>query len=227
MFLILSNPRTGSTWLELMLAALPDIQADYEIKWQPEYEPNPLVHIVLGRGGSVAEELTSRGLDGSKLVLDYRQHLTLEYSALAACIDPRIKLIHLTRDYFDVVCSVARGCFHKLGKPSDTELARNLTTLESDQGLPITLRTPPHALWMNDDWIRSLAQTHEILTLGYTEIPARFEEVARFVGSEATVTELVKVLSNPPVVKTPVKRAYAIFSNPGEARRMCNRRTAF
>jgi len=113
-FLIVSNARSGSTWLEMMLGELPDVATDFEFKWRPRrYAPKPL-HIVISDGGFSCADAMDRikggtSAVGSKLVLDPRVHTAQEYRDLARTIEPGIRVIHLTRDYADTLFSILRG----------------------------------------------------------------------------------------------------------------------
>ena len=74
-FLVMSNLRSGSTWLETMLGALPDVFTDFEFKFAISYRPSA-VHRVLSEDlpsvTDVLEGMVSRApVVGSKFVFDF------------------------------------------------------------------------------------------------------------------------------------------------------------
>lgn len=133
-FLIVGNGRTGSTWLETMLGCLPEVAVDYELKWNPiGYELPPHLRVIPNRPSGCGDLLLEIGGDhsivGSKLILDKRLHSPSEYADLHATIDRDIRIIHLVRDYYDVVLSWYRGVYHVLNE--------NATSEESDKSSEI------------------------------------------------------------------------------------------
>lgn len=120
-FLIVCNGRTGSTWLETMLGCLPEVAVDYELKWNPiGYELLPHLKVIPNQASCCGDIL--RGLSdqhpvvGSKLVLDKRSYSPSEFSDLHQAIDHDIRIIHLVRDYYEIVLSWYRGVYHILNE---------------------------------------------------------------------------------------------------------------
>ena len=101
-FLIVSNARTGSTWLETLLGALPDVAVDYEFKWRPDYQPHG-VHLVIPdenfscRAG-IDSISVSAPVVGSKLVLDPRSHGQKELLSLERTIEPVLNIYERLAD---------------------------------------------------------------------------------------------------------------------------------
>src|SRR5262249_51801694 len=96
-FLIIGNMRSGTTWLQTMLGALPDVATDYEIKWAPTYQPSG-AHIVLDDASlSVSEMLAQFESDapvvGSKFVFDPLELTRLDMLALKDKIGEDVRII--------------------------------------------------------------------------------------------------------------------------------------
>jgi hypothetical protein len=116
-FLIVSNARSGSTWLETMFGSLPDVAVDYEFKWKPKgYAPHPVHMVIPDEHFSCSDALGKIGPDfpvvGSKLVLDPFEHTPDEYRAILRTIGADIHIIHLTRSLTEVYYSWCRGVYH-------------------------------------------------------------------------------------------------------------------
>lgn len=136
-FLIVSNARAGSTWLEMMLGCLPDVAADNEFKWRPKYVPQP-VHVVIPDGQFRCADALDRiapdfPVVGSKLVLDPVEHAPDEYRALGRTIGPEIRVVHLSRSLTEVYYSWCRGVYHVVDKP---RLYHVLEKNRCDHGTP-------------------------------------------------------------------------------------------
>lgn len=111
-FLIVSNGRTGSTWLTTLLGGLPDTYTDYEFKWNPTYPAHDVHYIIPDASfscGSALDGLSNEyPIIGSKLVLDLREHTLEEYASIAETIESNIRIIHLHRKYTEILVSYAR-----------------------------------------------------------------------------------------------------------------------
>jgi hypothetical protein len=124
-FLILSNPRTGSTWLQTSLGDLPDVAVNYELKWGPimHVEPTGVQRTIRDKTVSCRSLLTSISqssrIVGSKLVLSGAVPIPTEQASdLAGTIDPDIRIMHLTRPYFDILSSsFGHGAVHLIDRP--------------------------------------------------------------------------------------------------------------
>jgi hypothetical protein len=235
-FLVMSNARSGSTWLESMLGELDDVRVDFEFKWRPVgYDPQP-IHVVIPDGEfSCSRALQRISADapvvGTKLVLDPRPHAREEYEALEKTIEEEIRIIHLKRDYTDTFCSLLRGCFNALSDPDrhgDSELIRTLRHhTENDVETALTRwrsearEVPPDQVEYNmqvfldnDEWIAGLSKGRaRFMELDYREIKERFPEVAKFVGSSAPAEAVEKVLDNPVTMKLPSLAPWETITN--------------
>jgi len=128
-FLIASNGRTGSSWLQTSLAVLPDVAADYEFKWHPTlYEPQS-IHMVIPDGSfSSRAALDQFSADacvvGSKLTLDAHEYLGPGIiEQLGQAIEREIAIVHLTRNYFDTMLSWrARQVYNVLADPDESRI---------------------------------------------------------------------------------------------------------
>ncbi|GIX46861.1 MAG: hypothetical protein KatS3mg131_1072 [Candidatus Tectimicrobiota bacterium] len=222
-FLCVSNVRTGSTWVETSLAALPDVHADYEIKWRPAYPPRPLHLVIPDATWRCREQLrqlsATAPVVGSKLVLDpYAMLSRSEIEALLATIEPDIRIVFLTRDYFSIIKSLlVRGGINRLAQPTDPRLTGVLAD---------TLRTtPPEAestyqpLAVNQESFNAIVNTvlilfvndlvcleiykraYQAMHVDYENIQERFKEIARFVGTKCSDDIIEEVIINPTTKK--------------------------
>ena len=86
-FLLVSNARSGSTWLQTSLARLPDISTDHEILFRKGYHGNgtPPLHVFVDAGWSASSVFSRRFTSG----FGRRWRRT----ELASAIDPEIKIV--------------------------------------------------------------------------------------------------------------------------------------
>ncbi len=137
-FLIISNGRTGSTWLSLMLGQLSDVIVDHDLKCRPHHIL-PLAPSSLGKATlmgkkfklislhkeysvpgfsmkSAFDELESRVnrrvSSGMKLTFDPRA-FTLEDQAITRRVVRGYSIIHVTRNLHDILLSSFRGFYHE------------------------------------------------------------------------------------------------------------------
>jgi hypothetical protein len=111
-FLIICNARTGSTWLSTTLGSLNDTYTEYEFKWKPlNKNPVPLHYILDKADTSISKVLdsfiVSHEILGSRLVLGPRYHSQADFDSLRSCLSPNLKIIHIYRQYEDILFSWA------------------------------------------------------------------------------------------------------------------------
>ena len=133
-FLTVSNGRSGSTWLITSLAMLPDVSADFEVKFAPSVNFELVdSHLLLTPGGPgfpslIAQRLENAPIMGSKLVLDYHKAFSAaDIDALCEAVTPDVRIVHLTRPYADMMKSFARGVTNVLNPnfvPQDKQKAQ-------------------------------------------------------------------------------------------------------
>lgn len=130
-FLIVSNGRTGSTWLSTSLGRLDGVRTDFEYRWALPRgaEGNPVHYMISDHHSTVVESLDRFAGDarivGSKLVfsLEWTQRQSV-FEKLDLYFDDRITYIFLTRPYIETLASfLLRGPVHDLVK-SEIEGAR-------------------------------------------------------------------------------------------------------
>ncbi len=220
-----------------MLGELSDVETDYEFKWRPTYEPEPLHMVIPDRFFSCSAALhaisRSAPVVGSKLVLDPVPLSVEDFSDLKQTIEPDIRIVHLTRDYRDVYLSIARGLFINLLRSpvQDTKGKKLMTRLleftrEKDKWLSSQNRhyIPPGSceetlvtLYKNDMWISSLQEKYEhYMRIDYRKIVDDFSRVLRFIGSNASRAEILQVLAAPPTIKLPKAEVQGIIENAKE-----------
>lgn len=220
LFLSVSNPRTGSSYLITSLNELPGIHADYEFKWKPRYALQP-VHIDMA-----AENWTSRSaltqigmgadIGGSKLVFDCVPFDRNAVADLRRRIDPDIPLIHLTRNYFDVILSLkAHGAFNLMNRPptsgvDNSVIGKALSDFDRRQefrqreaGRPVTLDRPALenallCLVKNDLICLALCQqAKRSMRVDYAQLHDALPEITEFVGYEGDRQAIEAVRDNP------------------------------
>jgi len=153
---------------------------------------------------------------GSKLVLD--AHRLFDYrrkDELLRAIEHDITLIHLKRNYFDVLLSLeARGSVNILTeegmKNSDNSAILNKDNWNRSAEIYNTKKSTSELIikllifFSNDLLCRTLlSATNRSFTIPYGNISSDFCELARFVGSEAPEEELQKTINRPKVAKLP------------------------
>jgi hypothetical protein len=230
-FLILANMRTGSTWLEALLGALPDVATEYEFKWQPRYAPLPS-HFPLdpasSRIGQILEDFQNEmAVVGSKLVFDLDYISRAGFSNLCAKLDQEIRIIHLVRDLRGIFISRRRGVYHHLNRGSEAHVAPLLKAaiLDADMDKGAADPSPQEVAPLdcyeelcvyvrNDAHIAQLRRTHQhYLLADYDEIAGRMTEIARFAGSKAAPDIIAAILANPPTSKLPLVQPECVVSN--------------
>ena len=215
-FLIISNARAGSTFLMTSLGALPGIFADYQLSWRTRLSPNPVEIVIPGPGYDCKKFLEGLGpqsqVVGSKLTLSPIELLKAEDAkGLSACIDPQIRILHLTRNYWDILLSVnARGYRHAIDPDErriDHESEIFKAIVDSNPGLSTStplrpvgasldvLRTNLICYFVNDLVATEIARKAErSLHVSYSHIQEDFPEIVECIGAprdEETWREIV------------------------------------
>lgn len=227
-FLIVSNVRSGSTWLQTMLAALPDVGSDFEVKWRPSYPTSP-VHLILDSAANLAAALDllggGRPIAGSKLVLDA---LPLsDPQALTAAIPAGTRIVHLTRTYRSAFLSLLRGVRH-LRNPDGYALNSPAIACHVDDALPLELMQPHgqpvspgncHRVLSyfleNDLWASTLRQRSDLsyMLVDYDDVGSSFEHIVRFIESRAAPDLIGRVLARPPLQRLPADAPHERVGN--------------
>lgn len=147
-FFILSNGRTGSTWLSSLLNDCDDLLTRGELKWRPiGFKPSPHHFIVDHTTSSLPALLEEKiGPDpkfttheiracGSKMVFDPQCLLEPEiYGHIFRAIPAEAPLIHLRRSYLEVFLSFnARGAIHRLSERAQKNEGQSLDWTMRDQ----------------------------------------------------------------------------------------------
>ena len=222
-FFIISNGRTGSTWLETMLGELPDVFVDYEFKWcRPT---SSVVHkIITNNSFSCSQTLDSLSntspIVGSKLILDPKIYTNKDFENIESTIEKEIRIIYLKRDYKNMLFSFLRGTYNILNKTEnipDTNIYKallkstkehydnkySLHKINNKASIKKCIQYLD-AFINNDKWIMSLKYKRDyFLEINYCEISDRFSEISQFIGSKASNEIIETITQNPPTKKLP------------------------
>lgn len=218
-FLIVANPRTGSTWLELMLNCLPDVDADLEFKWSNQSNlilsiddivTPTLTNSIYSLTFSEALDAISKGnITGSKLIIDFNAELP-DFKVLYRSLDPKkIRIIHLTRNYHEIIASVRYGFYHV---KNENHIETKKTRLYSVLGSEVIAHESPEmpqeallsyidALFKIDVFFKSLENEFEYMSIDYSRINQDFYKTAKYIGSSVDEEFVLHLLSNPPTKK--------------------------
>lgn len=228
-FVIFSNMRSGSTYLQAALGSLPDVGVDFELKWGLAGVPSP-VHIVLDSDPrSIREVLATVGPDmanvrGSKFVYDFRRLSRSEFRSLAGRL-AGTRIIHLSRNYGDVLLSSQRGFFHLAGDSDLEQLGENLrSAIDAARPSPEQAIEPAHVkpddcfrkllvFLHNDLQMKSLAADFPYVRVDYSDLSERIPDLCRFVGSSAADEDITRVVISPAVLKLPSVPPESVISN--------------
>ena len=231
-FLIVNNERTGSTFLQTSLNQLPGVFTDYEILWpRSSGTGNPDKPIASHRHFGInifncrtfLEEMNAEaGSVGTRMTLHSSRtnQAHMHVGELEGYIPPEIRVIHLTRNYFDVLKSQklrlganilsehAVASLNGDEKQADTENVRQLvrdsdTYKESEYFYFKDLQMEPlmealTAMISNDlAFIQLTRRADHGMTIDYQEIKDRLSGVADFIGAEATPETVQQIVDKP------------------------------
>jgi hypothetical protein len=222
--------RSGSTWLETALGALPDVFTDFEFKYAVTYKPSGVHYVLTDQTPRVTDVLegipSTAPVTGSKLVFD-RDLTRSEIMSLQAKLGRDVRLIHLTRSYRDVFFSRRRGFYHRLNVAQPAAIGQSIKAAILEADLPNTAPSgDAHIVAKSDcsEELRQYIQNDAAVMLlrsdgrryfhvRYDEINNRLAEIARFIKSTATPTEIAGIVANPPVFKLPEIAAASLVAN--------------
>jgi len=218
-FLIISNARAGSTYLMTSLGALPGVFTDYQLSWRTRLSPSPVEIVIPGPGYDCRELL--EGLNagsrvvGSKLTLTSGALLTAEdVNGLSTCIDPHIRILNLTRHYWEILKSAtARGFYHSI-EPGDNRIdwgseifkaivdsnpklstSPPLRHVEASLG---ALRTSLICYFVNDLVAIEIARKAErSLHVSYSRIQEDFPEIVDCIGASRDEKTWREIMDHP------------------------------
>jgi hypothetical protein len=229
-FLIVSNMRSGSTWLLTLLGALADVATDFEMKWNVDYAPSP-GHFILDERSPTVGEVLERLSDaapvaGSKVVLDPAALNAEEFRQFAARIGDDVRIVHLERSYRDIFLSRHRGAYHRLAAAGGMRMGEHIKAaiIKADPGVkpsdacaqavsPRECYEETRFLLENDLLLATLAEKRRYMRIRYEDVAARFQDIVRFVESAADNAACASLLRDPPVEKLPRFVAEQLVSN--------------
>jgi len=230
-FLVVSNMRSGSTWLATTLGALPDVVTDYEIKWKINYEPHK-IHYVLSEDSPTVSNLldsldANMPLVGSKFVFDPVELSKSDYVNLRNKFSRDLRIIHIVRRYRDIFLSSRRGFYHQLNEASPRRVSEHLMAsfAGSSPGQVIKPAEPAHIspvacyeelkIYLDGDvWgARLREEGFSYLLVSYEHLGEHIPEIAKFIGSSATPETVADLVERPVTLKLPEVPATEVIAN--------------
>ena len=225
-FIILSNSRTGSTWLTTALNQVEDISTDFEIKIPPiNYTKLPNHYLMEGEfSATFWNAIPQNRVIGSKLVLDPKPHDAGLIKVLLEHLKPDVNIIFLKRCLAEqTISQMKNGMTNKLKLDKNREenqinkrLELETQRLMNVESREITLNNDSinfffkslYTRLANDLLLKGyLSQSgHQFLEIDYSEIRQKFGEICGFLGSNApdianiedfTITEKVNKQPSP------------------------------
>ena len=203
-FIVMSNSRTGSTWLTTALNQVEDITTDFEIKIPPIAYPKLPNHFLMQ--GSFDEEfwplVPSNLVRGSKLVLDPKPHDQSLLSTLKLHIPSDVKIVFLTRCLAEQTISKMKVGHKNRLKSGLTYQSNRISDrlLEESQALD---HMPNREISLNLDSIRLFTSAVNIrlandllirkylgeseqafVHIDYSNLKEKFTNLCAFLGSE-------------------------------------------
>lgn len=232
-FLIVSNMRSGSTFLETLLGGLPGVYTDFEVKLSTPYDPAPTHHVIDANKRTVSEFLASLDdespIVGSKLVFDEFCMTPAEFKCYWDRIGADVRIIHLTRSYRDVFLSRHRGFLHKLNEASEHSIGRYLkeaiikadmqshSLLSAHRISPLDCYQELSSYLLNDAQAYAAREPERAyLLIDYSDIHRRINEIVDFIGSRAKRKLIDGLLEAPPTLKLPAVDPAEVVSNIAE-----------
>jgi hypothetical protein len=200
-FVVVANHRTGSTWLVTMLGLLPDVATDYELKWEIDYAPAEVHRVLDEQSPTLAAILdtiaSDRPIVGSKLIFDPVYYTPRQHAGIAAKFDAGTRVVHLTRNYREILLSHHRGTTHKAVGNRLGAVGRVLRAMLGTQAGKVADR-PPVALRPNDVFRELsgyllndlntvlLAERFPYIQIDYADMAAELGKVTQFIGTGST-----------------------------------------
>ncbi|MFT4551408.1 MAG: hypothetical protein ACI9S8_000018 [Chlamydiales bacterium] len=219
-FLVVGNVRCGATWLQSILAGSEGIVCDEELRWMSRSDEE-CFRVKMDKGTFALSEYLkgtySKGsIVGSKMLLDPQVYSDEDYSNLKNIIDPSILLIHVHRNYRDILKSIIQNQGHVIERDEKRKLPPILQKIrdsrDNSRSEEIKLSSRQctdvlGALYKNDQFFTKLQlHAHKYFQVEYEDIPARLPDILEFMGSEVHTPTFVESLSNCALKKNPEKK---------------------
>lgn len=222
-FLMISNMRCGSTLLQFMLGELDEVGTDYEMKFEPPYQPQP-IHLAIDRNTTLLKEVISNAVPkadimGTKLVLDPFPFSPNGYDELLPVIPDDISIVHIKRTYWKILLSASRGIMHLPSQESDAKHTKAYAILlerkdpatlidrsrGADEYLPGFMESLKHyvVFLRNDLTALQLRKNHRYYLLSYNNIKRHFPRMCTFLGIRSSKDRIAAISAAPPMQKLP------------------------
>lgn len=223
-FCIASNARSGSSYLATSLSLLPDVIADFEVKWKMQGKGNA-VHVDLYRNDTtVIQELRKvkpeRNVKGSRFILDPWFDYSLgDLDGICERFEPDVTVVVILRNLWEIMLSgICRGFFNILDNPEDQRLdpstvvaasLKECTNLYGDRGASYHVqevddeRVLQYLLSISKNTLISIElarRAKNAYVVRYENIGAELPSIAKAIGSSAS-EEAVIAATRRPVTK--------------------------
>ena len=221
-FILISNQRCGSTWLVTSIGNCKNIKTDYEIKWSEELligKPSPY-HLFLKNQNfdeifSKLKKKNYESIIGSKFVFDFYKPFPQNYYEEFLNKFVGYKIIHITRDYIDILKSKLIGkVFHILNNKNfkNNRLIDNTIYNKQEEYLKILKKSKTNNdkinfnvassylinLFINDLMALSLKSKSQYLNISYREIKNNTKKLSSFLN--ISFEDLQKNLFDTPTI---------------------------
>lgn len=222
-FIIISNMRSGSTYLCTSLGQLPQFSTDFELKYNPIHKLGKIHLLLKDSCKDSLQPIAKNKIVGSKLTFDsfslydpIKDYVLSDhdFSNLSLVIESDIKIIHLIRNYYDIIQSQRRGAFNILNNNSDIDYNKSVVSIELMNDPIYREKTKIHetqfrnlshlqirknlfSLFVNDLYSSLIKQKKPNKTIEYNNIGNSFFDLAAFLSPEVTCEECEKIMNNP------------------------------
>lgn len=223
-FIVLANARSGTTYLQSLIASLPGVATDFEYAWKP-YGTRLELHRFISDGmPDVFEDIRklfpTAAIAGSKFVLPILEYHSDEVvEEIVSSFSGEGSTIHLIREHWDILKSaLARGVFHDFnsggnGLDSGTRMYAALAQYDitgyghdNVLGVQVDLSLEQLAQFLrtivrNDYIFCRICDSCPGITLEYADLNEAYSDLQSFLRTSSDPIGFNRAVSNPIVKK--------------------------
>ena len=222
-FTLISNQRCGSTWFITSVGNCENVATDYEVKWSKELligKPAPY-HLFLDENKmenffKKFSDINKNSVCGTKFVFDFYKAFPPNHYKKFLSKFKNFKIIHITRDYIDILKSKLIGKVIHLIDPANLEKTRLIdnTILDKQKDYIRALELSKNNnqlinyeqangylinLFINDVLAISLKNDNQFLNINYEDINTNMNLISDFLN--IPIGDLNKNFFTKPVIK--------------------------